>query len=335
MGFFDRFFGDDDAGNESTNLPEEDTDVTIDLSGDDVTIEGADATSDVEVTDGDPTGFVDALDSGAWFATHDIPVSRSDSDDSDGTSGSAPNTTTEPSSRSSEPGGHEGAVATGPATGPTAADVTTPPTTDPDVDADTILFPTDPAVLQSLEIRAKNGAHDRVETSYVLTGEHGRPLQDLWAVDDPSFYPEASATHLQSLGQQIAHHVAAGVEDPPGRIVRIHTHPPVDEPNKQPSTLPSQTDRENADRIVDQFADAFDVSPSESHVSHGIHAFYHLDTGTSPKQPRSANASDNGLTWRGEQYRHELALYDENFRPERTVKLVGPSDHPKGDQHGT
>lgn len=303
MGFFDRIFGGGDD--------DEEADVRIDLSGEEPVVEGAADDPTVRVTEGDPTGFLDDLDSGRWFATHDIPAG----DDREEGGGA-----TNPSVTGPEP-----------SAGPTAAETVDPPEQYPRVDPNTVLLPTDPAVLQALEIRAKNGARERVETAYVLTGERGRPPQDLWALDDPDLYETATRTRLVSYGRRIAEHVASGMSHPPGQVVRVHTHPPTDDPNTRPSTMPSDTDVDSASVAKEQFAEAFDVAADGLAFSHGIHAYYPHDREPAPEQPRRARALDNGISWRGEQYRHALALYDETFRNERRVELVGPS---AGGSHG-
>jgi hypothetical protein len=304
MGLFDRIFGGDDDADGN--------DVTIDLSGDEPVVEGADAPG-VTVTEGDPTGFLDDLEDGSWFAAHDIPAGGDDADDSAGATNPSVTGPTSP-------------------TEPPAAETVDPPEQYPAADADTVLLPTDPAVLQALEIRAKNGASERVETAYALTGERGRPPQDLWALDDPDLYEEATRTRLVSYGRRIAEHVASGMSHPPGQVVRVHTHPPTADPNTRPSTMPSNTDIDSAAVAKEQFVDAFGVGADDLVFSHGIHAYYPHDREPVPEQPRRARALDNGIAWRGEQYRHALALYDETFRNERQVELVGPSAD--GGRHG-
>lgn len=305
MGLFDRFLGDDG---------EDDPDVSIDLSGEEPTVEGVDDADGVTVTEGDPTGFLDELEDGSWFAAHDIPVEGGDD---------ASETAVNPSVTGRA--GDTGST-------PTATETADPPSQYPRVDSDTVLLPTDPAILQALEIRAKNGAQQRVETVYVLTGEAGRPPQDLWALDDPSLYETATRTRLVSYGRRIAEHVASGTARPPGQVVRVHTHPPTDDPNTQPSTMPSSTDIDGASKTKEHFVEALGVTPGDFSFSHGIHAYYPHERSPVPEQPRRARALDNGISWRGEQYRHELALYDETFRNERTIELVGPSAD--GGKHG-
>lgn len=317
MGLFDRLFGSDDASGEE--------DVTIDLSGEDPVVEGAGETSSVDISRGDPTGFLDELEDGSWFAAHDIPVSG----DTGGAGSSDDSGATNPSVT-----GGAGGSAPGSPSGPgsTATETVDPPSSYPDVDADTVLLPTDPAILQALEIRAKNGARERVETAYVLTGEVGRPPQDLWALDDPELYKRATRTRLVSYGRQIAEHVASGMSRPPGQVIRVHTHPPTDDPNTHPATTPSSTDIDSAEVTAEQFAEAFDIGTDEFVFSHGIHAYYAHDREPVPESPRRARALDNGISWRGEQYRHALALYDATFRNERRVELVGPSADGGGDR---
>jgi hypothetical protein len=88
--------------------------------------------------------------------------------------------------------------------------------------------------------------------------------------------------------------------------------------------MPSSTDIESASKSKDYFVEALDIGPAGLNFSHGIHAYYSHNLTPLPDHPRQARGIDNGVSWRGEQYRHELALYDETFRNERSVELIGP-----------
>lgn len=207
----------------------------------------------------------------------------------------------------------------GEATSP--AEPPTPPTPDADLgdsatshDRGTFVFPAHQDFLQKLEARGVNGAHQRVETVYVLAGSTYTTPTDLFRLDNPEYYASATRRSVTSYGRKMAKKVANLYPDgqAPRLLARVHTHP-------NGSTRPSDTDRSSAGEIASQFADAFGTSEFE--FFQGIHAYKDHSRNPGPSERHNPTARSNSASWHGEQYRHELALYGPEFRNPRRVVI--------------
>jgi hypothetical protein len=184
-------------------------------------------------------------------------------------------------------------------------------TTGESAERGTLVFPADEQFMQSLEIRAKNGAQRRVETVYALTGPTYTAPTDLFALDDPEFYESATRRSVVTLGGRMARAVARRFPDgeTPNLVARFHTHP-------GGTTTPSDTDQESAADVYEGFTEAFDSAEFE--FFQGIHAYAELSEPGS--RSRDPHAVSNTVSWEGEQYRHTLALYGPQFRNAREVQ---------------
>jgi len=171
-------------------------------------------------------------------------------------------------------------------------------------------FPSQKSFMQALEIRAKNGAQTRVETVYVITGNTYTTPTDIFALDDPEFYSEATPTSVRSNGkamaERIAQHYPAG--EAPRLIARIHTHP-------RGKVIPSSADQDSASRVKEHFEEVFNTTDFE--FFHGIHAYQHSNTHSENRH--TPEQTGNNVTWYGEQYVHELGLFDETFQTPKEV----------------
>jgi len=296
MGLFERLFG----GGEASETQQSEADVVVDLSDTDTNVDGA-AASGVTVSEGDPSGLVSRIEDGTWFTAHDLDAGETES-----TAKIQSKASGTVQSRSVDDGAPDTGAQTESSPGSSA-----------------VQLPADPAVLQALEIRAKNGAQQRVETLYVLTAQSDGPVRNLWALDDPDLYEVATDERLVSYSRRVANTIAENLSTSPRQIVRVHTHPPTHDPATKPSATPSRTDLETAGDITEQFEDVLGSSEKATDFAHGIHTYTDVSTMTDPDRARRAKVVDNGISWDGEQYRHTLALYDESFRTERDVELVG------------
>lgn len=242
------------------------------------------------------TGFTKSSGSGdggsasGWFRTHTIDLS-SDVDQPAESGADSPAGPTTPSTPDVAPGGSSKSH-----------------------DRGTFVFPAHRDFLQKLEARGLNGAHQRVETVYVLAGSTYTTPTDLFRLDNPEYYASATRRSVTSYGRKMARKVASLYPDgqAPKLLVRFHTHP-------NGSTRPSDTDRSSAGEIASQFADAFGTSDFE--FFQGIHAYKDHSGNPGPSERHEPVARSNSASWRGEQYRHELALYGPEFRNPRRVVI--------------
>ncbi|MFC4449095.1 hypothetical protein [Halorussus aquaticus] len=239
--------------------------------------------TDVNVESGDPSGV---LDGDSWFTTHTFDVDSEES--SAGTRGG-----TEPS----------------PDVSPRESPIgTTYP-------RGTFAFPASKPFMQALETRGKNGAHERVETVYVLTGQSATTPTELFGLDDPEYYESATRNSVTTLEGKVARRVASSYPDgeTPGVVARFHTHP-------GGTTTPSDTDVGSAESIEECYEDAFGTDDFE--FFHGIHAYVEQSGVPSVTERHDPAALNGGVSWRGEQYRHELALYGPRFRNPQDVVIA-------------
>lgn len=277
---FDRFFGDEDDSAEDAQLGVE-VETNADGWG-----------TDVNVTSGDPSGV---LDDDSWFSTHtfDVDVEESSAE-------------TEPRTESPPRAGSQ------PDVSPRSAPVgTTTP-------RGTFAFPASKPFMQALETRGKNGAHQRVETVYVLTGQSETTPTELFGLDDPEFYQSATRSSVTTLEGKVARRVAASYPDgeTPNVVARFHTHP-------GGTTTPSDVDVKNAESVKRCYEEAFGTDDFE--FFHGIHAYVEQSGVPSVGERHDPTALSGGLSWRGEQYRHELALFGPRFRDQRDVVIADES----------
>jgi hypothetical protein len=184
----------------------------------------------------------------------------------------------------------------------------------PSYDRGTFAFPNNRDFMQKVEARGLNGAHNRVETVYVLAGNNYTTPTDLFRLDNPSYYASATRRSVTSYGRKMAQKVASLYPDgkSPKLIARFHTHP-------GGSTRPSDADRDSAEDIRDHFTEAFKTTDFE--FFQGIHAYKDHDRNPKPPERHSPTSQSNGVTWHGEQYRHELALFGPKFRNPRNVEI--------------
>lgn len=263
------------------------------FGGDDDDDQGGDS-DDWEVDVSINTGFTKSNTSensgsaSGWFRTHTIDLS-SDVDQPSGSGSDTPAGPTSPPTPDVDPGDSSTAH-----------------------DRGTFAFPTGRDFLQKLEARGLNGAHQRVETVYILAGPTYTTPTDLFRVDNPEYYASATRRSVTSYGRKMARKVAALYPDgeAPKLLARFHTHP-------GGSTRPSDTDRDSAEQIASQFSDALGTSDFE--FFQGIHAYKDHNGNPGPSERHDPVVRSNSVSWRGEQYRHELALYGPAFRNPRRV----------------
>ncbi|GGL68125.1 hypothetical protein [Halocalculus aciditolerans] len=179
-----------------------------------------------------------------------------------------------------------------------------------DVTRGKMAFPRDKPFMQAMEIRGKNGAHPRVETVYVVTGDTYTRPTDVFALDDPKFFSKATPTAVSSYGKQMAKQVAANFADgeAPRLVARFHTHP-------SGKVIPSATDQKSAEKIRTQFEEALGTTDFE--FFHGIHAYREASVG--PGERHAPEQTGSNVCWYGEQYRHELGVFDARFQTPKEV----------------
>lgn len=257
----------------------------------------------------DDEEFMEKLDPEArdWFQTHEVSLDETDEQDSvddedtsDGGSGLVSSLASRVRGSSSPTEPDHSSPQSGPAPEPSSHS------------RGTFVFPADAQFMQSLEIRAKNGAQRRVETVYAVTGASYTDPTDLFALDNPEYYDSATRRSVTSFGGKMARAVANRFpsDERPKLIARFHTHP-------GGSTTPSDADRSSAADIRDNFQQAFDTEDFE--FFHGIHAYSELSNpGGVDRDPE---AMSNTVSWDGEQYRHTLALYGPRFRNAKEVAI--------------
>lgn len=272
---FRDIFGGDDEDEGDDEQPREDDDWEVDVS--------------INTGFGSSNSGSDSGSASSWFRTHTIDLSSDTATSVDADGPDAP---------------------TGPA-GPTTPDVDSGEGSPHD--RGTFVFPPQRDFLQKLEARGLNGAHQRVETVYMLAGPTYTTPTDLFRLDNPDYYASATRRSVTTHGQKMARKVASLYPDGqvPKLLARFHTHP-------GGSTRPSDTDKGSAQDIVDQFVDAF--GSSDFDFFQGIHAYKDHDGSPGPSERHEPVARSNSVSWRGEQYRHELALFGPEFRnPRRAV----------------
>jgi hypothetical protein len=298
-----------------------------------------------ETNDDDEWEVVASVDAGSWigtsaFRTHTITIDLDETANDDSDPGkqvaNGPRTTSPKAERSStdSPSPTTDPSVNDPLGPNTGADATTidepqPDTPSEDVpfepeapsDTDsteyergTFVFNPSPDFMQKLEARGLNGAHDRVETVYVLAGSTYTRPTDLFRLDDPEYYKLATPEKVSTYESKIASQVASLFPDdePPKLLTRVHTHP-------EGSIHPSDIDKRNAGRVLKCYENAFETSNFE--FFQAIHAYSELSDDPSPDDRHDPKIRSNTVSWRGEQYQHEFALYGPRFRNLRKVVI--------------
>lgn len=178
----------------------------------------------------------------------------------------------------------------------------------------TLGFPDDPDFMQKLESRGVNGAMDTVETVYILTGTKGGVPTDLFRVDHPEYFSSADATSVTSFTGKIAQKIAALYPDgeTPGLVVRVHTHP-------NGTTTPSSEDRDGAASTRDPFEREFGTS--DFRFFQAIHGLSEHNRNPPPAERQQPKARSNTVSWDGERYHHDFAVFDKTFNPLRVEVL--------------
>jgi hypothetical protein len=239
-------------------------------------------------------------DGGGLFRTHTIDLGTDGGTATDDGGATAPATAPESPSTPASPG-----TGTGTGSGGTAGTH----------DRGTFVFPTHQHFMQMVATRGLNGAHPNVETVYVLAGPTYTTPTDLFRLDDPDYYTTATRTKVSSYGRKMAEKVANCYPDgqAPKLLARFHTHP-------SGSTRPSDTDKGSAAKIASHFENAFGTSDFE--FFHGIHAYSDHGGNPKPGERHDPSARSNVVSWRGEAYDHDLALYGRKFRNPKQVVIA-------------
>lgn len=254
---------------------------------------------DVPIGSGDPSGLLDEMEDGWWFDTHEIPLGDdTEAPTVDSSASSSGHTSRESSETTGIPSSEFESVSS----------------------ENDVLFPTASGFLQALETRAKNGAQDRVETVYILTGTSGVCPEELFAVDDPTFYADATPSSVTAYEETIAQTVenAYPAGETPTFVTRLHTHPPREQSRPRPT--PSDTDMRTAEMVRDQYVDAFGTD--EFAFFQGVHAYAEQSDSSTPDDRHVPNVTANTVSWRGRQYRHEIGLYGPEFKDPVTVEMI-------------
>ena len=166
----------------------------------------------------------------------------------------------------------------------------------------------DTDLLQKMEIRGNNGVtevpHD-VETKYLLTGPTYTRPTDLIQLDNPDLYSQVTETSIRYNVTRIANYVAKLHDEghPPKLIVSVHTHP-------SGQTMPSTVDRTDPTALKKELNKHFD----DFEFLQGIHGLQDRSIPDSTAL-REVQAGEGHFWWYGENRRHEVAIYDGNFRP--------------------
>jgi len=260
-------------------------------------LEEASASGDASLGELSVTSY-DTTGSDEFFQVFDIDLEATDPESDGSTTGSPEQSETTPDQ-----------IESGTVT-PTA-----PARTKTQYDRGTFVFPNDPQLMQAVEIRGKNGHGDPVETVYVLTGSSPTVPDRLFALHDPDHYASATRTSVSSYTKRMARNVARLFPDgeTPNLIARFHTHP-------SGSLQPSEQDRQSARSVKRQFSAVFDGADFE--FFHGIHSYTKLSTGPAWSDGRDATVNTAGISWDGESYRHELAVYGPKFTTPRDVAVT-------------
>jgi len=190
-------------------------------------------------------------------------------------------------------------------TAPTLPTAPVPPST-------TLGFPANNvSLMQSIEVRGKNGHDQLVETVYALVLTDGA-LPRMVALDDPEMYGEAGKDfveyHYESMAREVARQCDGRVPD---AVIKFHTHP-------NGSTEPSEKDKRGTATVAEAFYDTLGSRNFE--FLQGIHSYE--DGQVDPEAMRNPIAAGNSVSWYGERFRHTLALFDAHFRNARATEIV-------------
>jgi len=255
--------------------------------GDDPT--GLLGTDPTDIMGTDPTGLLDNDD---WFDAREVHTSGSTAD----TGSAAPSSSA-----------------------PVSPDIASPPADSPlnaDFERGTFAVPHSTPFLQNLETRAQNGAHEIVETAYVLTGPAYAVPNLMFQLDRPDYYTSATESSLHSLTGKMALDVAKAYEgyEPPKMVAWIHTHP-------NGSTVPSTTDKRGAESVKRTFERALGTDDFE--FFNGIHAFDNTWERESTVDERySPEKGARTVSWTGTRFKHTLAMWDKTFKHSRPMEVL-------------
>lgn len=246
---------------------------------------------DVTVGTGDPSGVLDAK----WFESQTLRFEQNEATDAPGA--------TEPSRR------HE--AVDGVTTDELGSHVVDPPSSAPtirDTDPDRFGLPLQPQFVRQMELAAKNGAHERVETGYVLAGMSETVPNVLFGLDDRCLYLESTDRALNPRIRSIARRVAAAYPAAvtPDLLVWIHTHPHNEE------AQPSEQDTAGNDELRDCFVEAFEADSFK--FLQGIHAYATRSGEPTLGYRHQPTADGDAFLWAGEQYTHTLRVWDYRFQ---------------------
>lgn len=177
----------------------------------------------------------------------------------------------------------------------------------------TFVFDSDDTdLLQKMEIRGNNGVteapHD-VETKYLLTGPTYTTPTDIIQLDNPDLYSEVTENSIQYNVTKIAEYVATlHKQGPqPNIVVSVHTHP-------SGNTHPSAVDRTDPTALKEELSRHL----SDFEFLQGIHGLQDRSIPDSTEL-REIQESEGHFWWYGENRCHELAIYDEQFKPTNEV----------------
>lgn len=178
----------------------------------------------------------------------------------------------------------------------------------------TIVVPANKDFLQKVETRGKNGHRPTVETIYVLAGPTYTQPTDLIRLDDDSYYGDATRSSVRFDPHAMAQKVANLYpdDDLPKLIARFHTHP-------SGSTAPSSKDKQSAPAVRKAFVEAFGTTDFE--FFHGIHGLKNHGGSPTPSERQQPTEQNGKITWKGEQYRHTLAVFGERFERQKQIRI--------------
>jgi proteasome lid subunit RPN8/RPN11 len=195
-----------------------------------------------------------------------------------------------------------------------SADTATAPTlpTAPVPPSATLGFPADNVpLMQSIEVRGKNGHNELVETVYALVLTDGA-LPRMVALDDPEMYERAGEDFVEFRVEQMAQEVARQCDEQvPDAVIKFHTHP-------YGKIEPSEEDEQGTAAVAETFHETLDSRSFE--FLQGIHRIQ--DGQVDPEAMRKPIAAGNCVSWYGERFHHTLTLFDAHFRNGRPTEIV-------------
>lgn len=292
------FFGSDDEDDSKDDIEAENIRVTSNRSDPNVNI--------IDPND-------DSTTSVGGIRVHTISL-KDDKEQTGDTSDSSRSTGTETPTPQSPP---QPSSPTTPSSGPSQKP-DSPPISGPH-SRGTLGVPADKDFLQKLEARGKNGHRQTVETVYVLTGPTYTRPTDLIRLDNDSYYGGATRSSVRFNPRAMAQKVADlyPSDSLPRLIARFHTHP-------SGSTTPSAADKQSAPNVRKAFVNAFGTDDFE--FFHGIHGLRNHGSNPSPSERQRPSKQNRTISWKGEQYRHSLAVFGDRFEKQKDIAVLSQSD---------